>query len=149
MNIRKSYQAYYCLGFAFKGKNVLLIEKKRPDWQKDKLNGIGGHVEKCETSFTAMVREFKEEVGVTTVERDWYRFARLDIVNCKKELVLMDCFRINMLDISNMGNHAITDECLEVHDVYQLPIDRCVGNLKWIVQMGYDLTVTDAEIMIR
>lgn len=62
----------YVLGFAFTGDNrVLLIEKKRPDWQKGRLNGIGGHVEYNESSIDAMTREFREETGVSTTQSDW------------------------------------------------------------------------------
>lgn len=62
----------YVLGFAFSrdGKNVILIEKLRPEWQKGKLNGVGGKVEPEDISpLHAMIREFKEETGVDTFER--------------------------------------------------------------------------------
>ena len=56
----------YVLGFAFnKGcTEVLLIEKKRPNWMVGKLNGVGGHIEDGETPIDAMVREFKEETNL-------------------------------------------------------------------------------------
>lgn len=57
----------YVLGFAFSRdkKDVILISKLRPDWQKGKLNGVGGKVEFEDASqLSAMYREFKEETGV-------------------------------------------------------------------------------------
>lgn len=56
----------YVLGFLFdeRGKNVALIRKEHPEWQKGKLNGLGGKVELGEPPFEAMCREFKEEAGV-------------------------------------------------------------------------------------
>lgn len=56
---------YYTCGFYFTEdyKYVLLIEKARPDWQKGKYNGVGGHVEHGELPYDAQVREFKEETG--------------------------------------------------------------------------------------
>jgi 8-oxo-dGTP diphosphatase len=42
----------------------LLIEKQRPEFQRGKMNGIGGHVEKGERPLAAMIREFEEETGV-------------------------------------------------------------------------------------
>lgn len=39
------------LGFVFNKEHtkIALIKKNRPEWQKDKYNGIGGHIEKKET----------------------------------------------------------------------------------------------------
>ncbi len=60
----------YVLGFAFTPQDargnfkVALIEKLKPDWQRGKLNGIGGKVEVDETHRAAMEREFEEETGV-------------------------------------------------------------------------------------
>lgn len=57
----------YVLGFAFSRdkKDIILISKLRPDWQKGKLNGVGGKVEFEDISpIDAMYREFKEETGV-------------------------------------------------------------------------------------
>lgn len=62
----------YVLGFAFSrdGEEVVLIIKQKPDWQKGKLNGIGGKIEpEDESPLHAMIREFKEETGVDTTER--------------------------------------------------------------------------------
>lgn len=60
----------YVLGFMFnqlypkEGQRVLLIEKQRPEFQRGKMNGIGGHREKGEEPKAAMIREFQEETGV-------------------------------------------------------------------------------------
>lgn len=62
----------YVVAFAFDDLGrVCLIEKQKPDWQKNRYNGVGGKVEKGETSRHAMVREFEEETGVKTVFADW------------------------------------------------------------------------------
>lgn len=61
----------YVLGFAFSRDkcDMVLIEKTKPEWQKGKLNGIGGKVEPEDQSpLHAMIREFKEETGVDTFE---------------------------------------------------------------------------------
>lgn len=56
---------HYVLGFAFDSRNrVVLIHKERPDWQRGKWNGVGGHINEGELPYSAMVREFKEETGV-------------------------------------------------------------------------------------
>lgn len=68
----------YVLGFCFSHNHdkVVLIEKSRPDWQKGRLNGVGGHVEPGETCACAMAREFREEAGCEDT-LDWEEFGCL------------------------------------------------------------------------
>lgn len=51
--------------------HLALIQKKKPDWQRNRLNAIGGKVEPGEIPLFAMVREFAEETGVETSAEDW------------------------------------------------------------------------------
>ncbi len=44
-------------------RRVVLINKKRPEWQAGLQNGIGGKVLEGEIYLQAMIREFKEETG--------------------------------------------------------------------------------------
>jgi 8-oxo-dGTP diphosphatase len=62
------------IGFLFDGRgNFLLIEKNHPAWQKGRLNGIGGKIERGETPLQAMIREFREEAGAAVTF--WREFA--------------------------------------------------------------------------
>jgi 8-oxo-dGTP diphosphatase len=63
----------YVLGFYFlEGTfTVVLIRKTRPSWCRGKLNGLGGSIEPNETPVQAMVREFKEESGISTTIDQW------------------------------------------------------------------------------
>ena len=56
----------YTLSFLFTTdlKKVLLIEKKRPEWQKGFLNGIGGKVEGDENFVECIERETFEETNL-------------------------------------------------------------------------------------
>ncbi|MBA3724080.1 MAG: NUDIX domain-containing protein [Candidatus Levybacteria bacterium] len=69
----------FSLGFVFDAsmERVLLIHKNRPDWQKGKLNGIGGKVEEGEDSLGCMVRETLEETGLRIDAKDWKHFAQI------------------------------------------------------------------------
>lgn len=74
----------YVLGFAFATDQhaqtyVALIEKLKPEWQRGKLNGIGGKIEKSDLSRNgAMSREFHEETGVETERDSWIQFAKME-----------------------------------------------------------------------
>lgn len=65
----------YVLGFAFDidTNKVLLLEKLTPIEQKGLLNGIGGKIELFEDEYQAMIREFFEETGISTIEQDWLK----------------------------------------------------------------------------
>jgi 8-oxo-dGTP diphosphatase len=67
----------YVCGFAFSEDlgRVVLIQKKRPDWQTGRFNGVGGHVEPGESFEQAMAREFEEETGVMSAPHSWEQFA--------------------------------------------------------------------------
>src|SRR5882672_6915589 len=93
----------YVCGFmmSYDLMQFLLIRKTHPEWQKGKLNGIGGKIERkevltsndagweswlMETPFEAMIREFHEETGITTTRNRWR------------------CFHIEEFDIGPDGN---------------------------------------------
>ena len=69
----------YVAGFMFdlRFEVVALVEKSRPAWQQGLHNGIGGHVEFGESPVSSMVREFKEETGMLTSDKEWTHYARL------------------------------------------------------------------------
>lgn len=69
----------YVLGFCFNDdfSRVVLIEKQKPEWQKGRLNGVGGKIEPGEYPIHAMAREFKEETGVETSPDGWHYFCTL------------------------------------------------------------------------
>jgi len=67
----------FVVGFVFNNKEeVLLIRKLKPSWQAGFLNGVGGKCETDEDIYTAMVREFHEEVGVIIPNGHWRLFCK-------------------------------------------------------------------------
>lgn len=50
------------------GSKILLVEKDRPDWQKGRLNLVGGKIEKGETPEQAALRELQEESGLLPIQ---------------------------------------------------------------------------------
>lgn len=49
---------------------ILLVKKDRPDWQKGRLNLVGGKIEEGETPEQAALRELQEESGLLPLQVD-------------------------------------------------------------------------------
>lgn len=122
-------QAYVC-GFAFDDTgNVALIRKQRPEWQKGRLNGIGGHVEDRESGAEAMRREFWEETGVRV--HDWELFVTLE----GREWF---CEFYRAFDVDLSKAKTTTDEQVEVYSTLEkLPKD-VITNLNWLIPLALD-----------
>lgn len=128
----------YVVGFCFdRGeRNVLLILKERPDWQRGFLNGLGGHVEDGESPAQAMVREFDEETSGRLRGRVvWAPFARL-----RGEGFELWCFRGaygEEFSEDLAGQDAPGGEVIQVVAASALHLCRnLVPNLRYLVPMA-------------
>lgn len=130
----------YCLGFAFnrsqfaEQERVLLIRKNRPDWQKGKLNGIGGHVEPGEFPVDAMTREFREECGLDVPANDWTRVCNLVYPDAGVHV-----FSVQLCSRVIDSYKSLTDEKVRLFWVKELfpNVDQLVPNLPWLVPMAF------------
>ena len=129
-------KTHYTVGFlfSFDKQKVALIRKNRPDWQKGRLNGVGGHVEAGETALQCMGREFGEEVEYPSLfKTEWRQYATLE-----SPQFIMDCFA-SLGDLSSIK--AKTDEDIEVVSVDQINPLRTkdmIENLPWLISMAID-----------
>jgi 8-oxo-dGTP diphosphatase len=131
----------YSLGFAFDaaGKQVVLIQKNRPSWQRGLLNGVGGHVEAGESSRACMVREFREETGVETAELDWRRYARLFslVEGCAFEMHVFSLFDDCIWEVTTK-----TDEAVRISSVSRVLAGdtdpAIISNLPWLITAALD-----------
>lgn len=123
----------YVVGFAFdeRGDHVLLIEKRRPEWQSGRLNGIGGHVEEGENGHEAMVREFEEETGLETTESEWQCFAKLVTTRS-----VVDVFTARLSRERALGADDKTDEKIQCVRTADLADYETVPNLRWLVPLA-------------
>lgn len=119
----------YVLGFLIDPLDdmVLLIRKKRPDWQAGKLNGIGGHIEPGEMPHTAMEREAREEAGLSV---QWYKYAAME---------RLGDFHVSVFKgyLHPLVYKQKTDEPLIEANAKNLPQD-VIPNLHWLVPMAFD-----------
>lgn len=124
-------QNIYVVGFLFSPdyKNVVLIRKNRPDWQRGKLNGVGGHVEDGESPNTSIIREFKEETGLYLEE--WRSFFTIE-----NESALVH-FYWNVSENYDKVQ-TLTDETIMIHSVDEIFTLDVIPNLRWLIPMVLD-----------
>lgn len=132
MQQEKKLIEYVC-GFYFdhKFKQVVLIWKNKPDWQKGKLNGIGGKIEKGELPITAMRREFYEETGI--LHNEW-----VDLITLTGEE-----WRVYFFCSIGKVNEFEYAETKEEEEVAKIEIERLLAwdfdhipNLDWLIPMA-------------
>ncbi len=144
--MKEEIKINYVLGLLFnKDKSeVLLIRKTKPEWQKDKLNGIGGKIESFDKDeYESQYREFYEETNIKT--KDWIKFCTLNLSNgC-----FVYCFK-SFSEINNLKDlkpEKTTEETPEIINVSSIR-DRSdvLPNLKWMVPMALDSELKHCEI---
>jgi 8-oxo-dGTP diphosphatase len=132
----------YVAGFLFRRnrEEVALVRKEKPEWQKGRLNGIGGKVEPGETEYAAMVREFREETGAEI--KDWTPVAVLD---CGDAVVHF--FRSDSGDGVRIFNQNDVGEalCFYLTGVITLS-STLIPNLRWLLPMAADTDQPFGEI---
>ena len=131
----------YVAGFLFSeiGNHVILIEKQKPDWQKGKLNAIGGKIEEGESAIEAMRREFKEEAGLDI--SDWTPFC---VLTGNDEAYLTNGGSFEVHFFSHFSDDAYKAETVESEQVICCPtkdihnLTYIIPNLKWLVPMALE-----------
>lgn len=134
----------YVLGFVFDmyAKKVLLMKKKKPEWQKDFFNGIGGKIEVDDNNiYHAIVRECKEETGADTHYLDWRHFCTMEGVDCPDGSWSVFCLS-TFLTSPDRKHDFSTNEAelvlwLDLSDIHVM-LPRLLGNIPWLVSMALD-----------
>lgn len=129
----------YVAGFMIAADGrVALVRKNRPDWQRGKLNGIGGKIEDGETALQAMIREFKEETGCPTRPRDWYEFCVLGDRSTEFRVHFFFSHVVGFPDL-----RTTTDEEIVKVPVSEVTVHNSIANLTWLIPMA--LTIGNGE----
>ncbi len=112
-------------------EHVLLMHKNRPEWQKGKINGLGGKVEEGESALNCVHREVKEESGLQIEAGDW--------VKCG--VMYSDSFTMDVFGCAYKGNpsdaQTLEDEPIEWFSVNSLP-KNTINNLQWLMNITLD-----------
>lgn len=128
----------YVVGFNFvwspgNEDDIVLILKRKPDWQRGFLNGIGGKIEQGESPFAAMQREYLEETG-DEYSPEWRRF-------CSQEFIDGTMVHFFKAQSEYTTAHTTTEEAVCVVPVYYAlsrvtDKQRVIPNLFWLIPMA-------------
>lgn len=124
---------HYVTGFMYSpdGKQVVLIKKNQPCWQKGKFNGVGGKIEQGEFPQQAMSREFAEETGVQTLFSDWQCFFILTNPN-KYRVYIFYLYSEKFINVK-----TVEQEEVSILSVDLLP-KNMISNLSWLIPLSQD-----------
>lgn len=120
---------HYVLGFIFSRnkEKILLVKKKRPEWQAGRWNGIGGKIKEEDTSpLAAMWRECSEEINRVHNWEHCITFV------CSGGTVFVYRAFNYAGDIDTILYNQIEDEPLKVWRLDDLPENRD-ADLNWLV----------------
>lgn len=149
----------YVAGFMLSNDNkrVLLIHKKKPAWQRDKLNAVGGKIEKGETPYEAMKREFFEETGINSRPHMWDLFCVLSGHVIDQNGTPEPGHRFSVHFFRCLGGDApvlgLTDEepvWVDVDDVlWRRTYRPTIPNLRWLVPMAFSTSEHDWPYVVE
>lgn len=131
-------------GFYFSDdrQQIVLIQKKRPDWQAGQFNGVGGKVEDGEFALDAMRREFEEETGL--VVDDWEPFCiHLDEMH-RFEVTYFRAFGPSVSACKTTTDEEVSH--VPVGAIFTMPV---IHNLTWLIPMALDPNVSSAKTIWR
>ena len=118
----------YVAGFALGDDgSVAMVRKLRPEWQRGRLNAIGGKVEPGETVYQAMRREYLEEAGVDVP--DWVRFAAVS-----GPWGRVDFFRTRFRPAVDLARTVEDEEIVVVED--GVAIAEGLPNISWLLPLA-------------
>ena len=103
------------VGIITDNKEILLLKKNNPDWQKGLYNGIGGKVELNTTPLETIIKKCQEELGVNI--SNWIELDS-EISSSGIEIVYF-LTTLNEGEIKNLQSQ--TDERSELFSINNLP----------------------------
>jgi 8-oxo-dGTP diphosphatase len=128
----------YVCGFLFAphptGTRVLLAMKLRPEWQRGRWNGLGGHVNGLESDAAAMQREFEEESGTRSIHA-WEQFCALDGENFNVAFFRAFTTYPELCAIVRVVL-PVGAERIILRPVAYIDAENSIPNLTWLVPMA-------------
>ena len=140
----------YVLAFAFDkaGDKVVLVVKDRPEWQKGKINGVGGKVEDCDNyPSEAMSREFYEETGVAIDCFESFGSMEFlnDVLGGKAIVYLFRAFTDKIYSCKTKESEEIVILSVE----QALKSKNIIPNLQYLIPMLRDKSLKSSNIVYK
>lgn len=140
----------YTAGLLFNGDKVALILKQEPEWQRGKLNGIGGKcgfgegIDPNESPEDCIIREFEEEAGPKIT--NWRKFCIM-----KGTDWTVHWFMTRGNYSLKKGHYPASSATGEFERILWIPIDdlpywNIMSNLRWLIPLALDKDNVTAEI---
>lgn len=138
----------YVVGFLINKelRTVALVRKLRPNWQKGRLNGIGGKIEPGELPLEAMRREFREETGYDSIA--WKHFCTLEgehdprVIDPDADWRVYLYYEFTDTQLSYLI-HQATDEEIVIRSIDVVTglhvTSDCLPNLTWLIPMALNM----------
>lgn len=109
---------------------VWLIKKNKPEWQKDCLNGIGGKIEPGEAPVEAMVRELKEESGLTIDHKELIDIGIMQGINNDGSEFQVHIFTA----VTNEQLVTQEEEQIDVFEVREIKDHKHIENVPMLIE---------------
>jgi NUDIX domain-containing protein len=144
VSYREDSRTRYVVGFVLTPTHVLLTRKIRPDWQRGKWNGIGGHVEVNESEEDAMHREYHEEV---TGGRPLHWTSPLQMNGGTWTCAVFVAFADDVFAISSTNDVGEPLAWLRIDGVTDPQGLHVIPNLRWIIPFLRDHARPDSDLL--
>ena len=138
--------------FSHNRRIVLLVNKRKPDWQAGYANGIGGKVEPGETVVDAMAREWNEEGNhgdVTPIYPNWQHFAIISVPEKHLAVTFYRAFTDDRWLLERAGRRTDVGEQMALFPSTLEATHKVIPNLRWLIPAALDeeLVVPLAAVM--
>lgn len=142
----------YVLSFLFNedATELLLIKKRRPFWQANHYNGIGGKTEEFDKSYLdAAIREIKEETGLKYSEDELEYKLEMFNEDYSTEIESNKEFSVRVFTSFNDKINkfkSLTDEEVFKFKLEDIPKEKLVNSVTWLLPL---ILYEDPEVQIR
>ncbi len=148
------------VGIITDNKEILLLKKNNPDWQKGLYNGIGGKVELNTTPLETIIKKCQEELGVNIsnwIELDSeisssgieivYFLTTLNEGEIKKLQSQTD-ERAELFSINNLPTNILQDLKIQIERQFFKPKNKMNRKIKLLIYILISIFIILLSLMI-
>lgn len=148
------------VGIITDNKEILLLKKNNPDWQKGLYNGIGGKVELNTTPLETIIKKCQEELGVNIL--NWIELdseissSGIEIVYFLttlnegeiKKLQSQTDERVELFSINNLPTNILQDLKIQIERQFFKPKNKMNRKTKLLIYILIPIFIILLSLMI-